>query len=354
MPEHLPRSRGPKGLSLALIWTVLASACAGLPGAKLAPEQIFQRSAPSIVRIQTRRPEGGAVGTGFVVSRGQIATNLHVIDGAEDAWVQSRDGMRFAIRNVVAFDESRDLAIVEVFAPDLTALTLADSDTLDEGERIYAIGNPFGLDYTITEGLFSGRRRLPDSPPVEVLQVSVALAPGSSGGPLLNSRGEVVGVATRTLQGGQALGLGVPSNALRELRDRPLSAGLTFEEFRASRGQSPPVGGHVRDIPKHDLSLIASCSDDDLAMIVRALQGAIQKGAPIYNRGDQETCYRIYEGAALRLVRELPATCAGGRTALDAGLTRAADIESFDDKAWAMRDAFDGMLDVIERRITPE
>src|SRR5262245_48689801 len=125
---------------LALVWLLLGAACASLPipGMQLAPEQIFERSAPSIVRIQVRRPEGGAIGSGFVVAPGQIATNLHVIDGADEAWVQSRDGLRFSVRRVVAMDEVRDLAIVEIFAPKLPPLRLADSDALSEGERVYA------------------------------------------------------------------------------------------------------------------------------------------------------------------------------------------------------------------------
>jgi hypothetical protein len=314
----------------------------------LAPEQIFERSAPSIVRIQVRRPEGGAVGSGFVVAPGQIATNLHVIDGADDAWIQSRDGMRFIVRRVLAMDEVRDLAILEIFAPDLPPLRLADSDTLTEGERIYAIGNPFGLDYTITEGLFSGRRRVSDEPLFDVLQVSVSLSPGSSGGPLINGRGEVIGVAARTISG-QPLGIGVPSNALRELRDRPVQAGVSFAEFRAARGRARPrPGERVRNVPDHPLSFIAGCTPADLGDILGQLQAAIRKGVPIYNSGDPETCFRIYEGAALRLVRDLPVACAGGRSALEDGVKRASTIDSYDDKAWAMRDAIDGLLNVIE------
>ncbi len=337
---------------LALLWLLLGAACASLPipGKQLAPEQIFQRSAPSIVRLQVRRPEGGAIGSGFVIAPSWIATNLHVIDGADEAWVQSREGLRFSVRRVIAMDEVRDLAIIEIIAPSLPALRLADSDSLSEGERVYAIGNPFGLDYTITEGLFSGRRRISDAPPIDVLQVSVSLSPGSSGGPLLNGRGEVVGVAARTIAG-QPLGIGVPSNALRELRDRPVEAGVSFAEFRASRGRARPrPGERVRNIPDHPVAYMAGCKADDLKTIEEGVQGAITKGAPMYNRGDPETCFRIYEGAALRLVRDLPQDCKGGRSALEDGVKRASDIESYDDKAWAMRDAFDGLLDVIDRR----
>ena len=331
---------------------LLGSACAGLPGMPLAPEQIFERSAPSIVRVQVRRAEGAGVGTGFVVAPGHIATNLHVIDGADEAFIQNREGMRYIVRRVVAMDERRDLAIVEIFAPDLPVLPLGDSDALTEGERVYAIGNPYGLDYTITEGLFSGRRRVFDAP-IDVLQVSVSLSPGSSGGPLLNRRGEVVGVATRTIAN-QPLGIGVPSNALRALRDRPVEAGQSFAEFRAERRARPRLGERVRNIPDHPVSFIAGCKSDDLASIAAEVQGAINKGAPIYNRGDPETCFRLYEGAALRLVRDLPTACKGGRSALEDGIQRAAGIESFDDKAWAMRDAFDGLLDVIDRRAEEE
>jgi serine protease Do len=344
-----PGSRRAAG-GLALLWFVLGSACAGLPGMPLGPEQIFERSAPSIVRLQVRRPDGDAVGSGFVIAPGQIATNLHVIDGAQEAYIQSRDGLRYTVRRVLAMDDVLDLAILEIAAPDLRPLRLADSDALTEGERIYAIGNPFGLDYTITEGLFSGRRRIRDTPPVDVLQVSVSLSPGSSGGPLINARGEVIGVASRTIPN-QPLGIGVPSNALRALRDRRVEAGVSFSEFRASRGVARPrPGQRVRNVPDHAVAFIAGCKPADLAIIASEVQRAIGKGAPAYNEGDPETCFRIYEGAALRLVRDLPAECAGGRSALQDGMDRASTIDNFDDKAWAMRDAFDGLLDVIDRR----
>jgi serine protease Do len=347
MVETLPSLRRP-ARCLAFLAALGAAACAGLPGMTLAPEQIFERSAPSIVRVQVRRAVGGdALGSGFVIAPGQIATNLHVIDGADEISIQSKDGLLFTVRRVLAIDEDRDLAILEIFAPNLRPLRLADSNALTQGERVYAIGSPYGFDYTITDGLFSGQRRVSNTPPIDVLQVSVSLSPGSSGGPLINGRGEVIGVATRTIPG-QPLGIGVPSNVLRDLRDKGIQAGVSFAEFRAARGSSPR---RVRLIPDHAVAFIAGCQREDLRTILMQVQDAIDNGVPLYNGGDPEACFRVYEGTALRLVRELPEACKGGRTALEDGIKRASTIESYDDKAWAMRDAFDGLLDVIARKV---
>jgi len=344
----------------AVLLTVLPglAGCSMLPGRALTPQKIFERTAPSVVRIDSVMTEGDAIGTGFVVSDRLIATNLHVIDGASKVSIQFPNGTRALVRRVVAFDEGQDLAILETAARGLRPLTLADSDGLAEGERIYAIGNPLGLDYTITDGLFSGRRRITEDEPVDLLQVSVLLSPGSSGGPLLNERGQVVGVATRTFAQ-QRYGLGIPSNSVSQLVELS-GEGLAFDQFAERRrgAKRPPASAagsaRRREIPVHPIELISSCSEDDIRIVAVSILEAIDRGAPAYNAGSPEDCYRIYEGAALRIVRDLGERCGGSRDALEYGLDRARGLESFDDKAWALRDSFDGLLDVVRRRIEGE
>lgn len=108
----------------------------------------------------------------------------------------------------------------------------------------------------------------------------------------------------------------------------------------------PPVARHV---PKHALSLVDGCSPSDLQALGDGIDEAISIGAPLYNAGNFAGCYHVYEGTAADLEHRLPATCAGPSRALAAGRARAASLDEPSDQAWAMRDAFDGLLDVLER-----
>jgi len=318
-----------------------------LPGSALSPRQIFDRTVPSIFRIEASSPSGTMIGTGFAISETRIATNLHVIDGASDVVLQSRDGLRLRARRVIAVDERQDLVILETDARDLPPLAIADSDALLAGDRLYAIGSPLGLDYTITDGLFSGRRDIDSRGGLSMLQVSVPLSQGSSGGPLLDERGRVVGIATLVFSE-EPFGLGIPSNVLTEVA-LVQTRGERFEEFASRRGPRSRQSGPDRRIPVHPVELLSDCSPDQIEALGYLIVGAIQRGAPAYNRGSPEDCFRIYEGTALRLGQLLTPTCRGGREALEAGLARAETLASYDEKAWAMRDTFDGLIDVIER-----
>src|SRR5207249_4793892 len=148
------------------------------------------------------------------------------------------------------------------------------------------------------------------------------------------------GVSTLMGTRGQNLNFAVPVGYLRPL----LASGkaVPLAEFTRRAGSR-------RSIPHHELALLDGCSALQLGGIVAGLAKAIAVGAPLYNDGNHEACFRIYEGAALDLVRKL-ARCAGIRHALEAGLRRAGTMEGYDDRAWALRDAFDGLIAVIERR----
>ncbi len=349
---HKRAARG-RGASAALGYSVLAIALAGLACSGLlqrsppSPRQIFERAVPSVVRVDV--DEGS--GAGFVIdAAGLIVTNLHVIDGTRSAQVRFRDGRTLPVARVRAVDERADLALIEVAASDLPVLPLADSDGIAVGERIYAIGNPLGFDYSMSDGIIGGLRELEGVP---ALQVSVPLSRGSSGGPILSERGEVVGVTRGIVPGGGALGIATPVNSVKALREaadgRPAQP---FEEFASARAaRTPRGGGRQREVPNHPVALLEGCSEQDLRRSVERVVLAIEEGAPIYNEGDPEGCYRVYARAARDLTTGLSTSCSGGRQALEEGLARADRQAEFDDKAWALRDAFDGLLDVIERRV---
>src|SRR5919109_403014 len=166
----------------------------------LSASEIYRRAADSVAYITARGAQSDATGTGFVVDAdGLIVTNAHVIDGADEISVKLGDGSAKRA-TVVGQDRSTDLALlrIDTGGAKLTPLKLADSSKVQIGDATYAIGNPFGLEDTLTTGVISATQRhitAPDGFSISgVLQTDAALNPGNSGGPLLDDRGQVIGV----------------------------------------------------------------------------------------------------------------------------------------------------------------
>ena len=303
----------------------------------LTPAQIAEIAIPSVVVIKT--PIG--LGSGFVAApEGKIVTNFHVIRGASQATVVTSDRVEHKDVEVIALDEAHDLAVLRISAPGLRPLPLADSSTSKPGEHVVAIGNPLGLGVTISDGLLSGIREFPKA---TFLQISAPISRGSSGGPVLNDRSEVIGVSTFLLAGGQNLNFAVPINAVKRMLEENKGTPLA-----ASAAAAPP-----RNIPNHPLSLLNGCPAPQLQTVVSAISRAINVGAPLYNQGNIEACYRIYEGAAMEAQRTV-AECPGPKQALTDGLSNAEKLASWSEKAWAMRDSFDGILAVARKNGTTE
>lgn len=340
---------------MTVAWLV---ACGSAPAAKpAAPEpkqlttkQLVNQSKPSIVAIQTIFPNGRkAAGTGFVVSAdGRIATNLHVVYGGAKVQVKLLDGSVFDVARVYATDKTRDLAVLGIDAPrKLPVLQLGDSDRVEAGERVIAIGNPLGiLEYTVSDGLISSVRRFSDA--LTILQISAPISQGSSGGPLFNTDGKVIGVATMIAGRGQNLNFGVPSNYLRAMIASKQS--LPFAEYAKQFKKLRPGSGFKRQIPDHPTTVFDGCTPKSIDEVYDAIGKAIDVGAPLYNKGDHEACYKIYELTALSFQRSGSTGCKGLRQALGDGLLRASTFKSFTEKAWAMRDAFDGIIAAVLRR----
>ena len=158
-----------------------------------------------------------AFGSGFVIGNGyDLATNFHVIEGASYVYAVSADGQEeILLENVKAYDKSSDLAVLHSSVSfNAKPLTLANSDKVRQGDRIYAIGYPLGLSNTLSDGIVSARYM---DLGVDYLQITAAISPGSSGGALLNSRGQVVGVVCAYYDGGQNLNVAITSNTLKNL-----------------------------------------------------------------------------------------------------------------------------------------
>jgi hypothetical protein len=182
-----------------------------------------------IVSIITSDKDGKPVaqGTGFLVSTdGRIVTNYHVIKGARSAIVKLPDGAFYDVDGVVAFDKARDLAVIKAHGQNFRVVTLGDSDRVQVGEEIVAIGSPLSLESTVSNGIVSGIRTIKEEGG-KLLQITAPISPGSSGGPLFNMAAEVVGITTLYLEGGENLNFAIPVNDAKRL----LSAGSKVRDF---------------------------------------------------------------------------------------------------------------------------
>ena len=165
-------------------------------------EDIIQSIKVSILKVQSDKGNG----TGFVVSeQGHILTCAHVLVGDRFQVISEHGDRRSA--EILGKDETCDLAILYANALSELPLTFADPATIAEGQTVYALGHPLGLDFTLSRGIISNRRRVRSG--VSLLQTDVSLNPGNCGGPLVNEQGEVIGVANQILEGGQGLGFGI-------------------------------------------------------------------------------------------------------------------------------------------------
>ncbi len=165
-------------------------------------EDAIQRIKVSILKVQA---DGGS-GTGFILSnQGHILTCAHVLVGNR-FYVISEHGDRRSVQ-ILGKDETCDLAILYDESLTDPSLTFADPAMIAEGQTVYALGHPLGFDFTLSRGIISNRQRVRSG--VSLVQTDVSLNPGNSGGPLVNEQGEVIGVASQILEGGQGLGFGI-------------------------------------------------------------------------------------------------------------------------------------------------
>lgn len=172
-----------------------------------------------VVTFLGRDGERQGLGSGFIVdSNGLIATNLHVIGEARPISVELQDGRKFDVTAIEATERSQDLAVLRIDARDLPALPLGNSDELQEGQPVVAIGNPVGLERSVVSGVLSGRRDIDGR---HMLQIAVPIERGNSGGPLLDMNGHVHGLLTLKSLKTENLGFAVPSNALKPLLAKP-------------------------------------------------------------------------------------------------------------------------------------
>jgi serine protease Do len=188
----------------------------------------FRRDTPAQQKVTS-------LGSGVIVSKeGHIVTNNHVVDGTDEVTVQLSDG-REAKAKIVGTDSQIDLAILKIDLKDLTPLVLGDSDKVKAGQIVMAIGNPFGLEESVSQGIISAKdRRAINDSTVEFFQTDTAINPGNSGGPLVNIRGEVIGINTAIYSesgGNQGIGFAIPSNVVKRAMTSILSKGRVVRGY---------------------------------------------------------------------------------------------------------------------------
>jgi serine protease Do len=176
-----------------------------------------------------QRVERGS-GSGFIInSSGQIVTNSHVVDGADSVTVTLKDGRTFEGK-VLGEDPVTDVAAIKINANNLPTLSVGNSDALQPGEAVVAIGNPLGLNNTVTSGIISATGRSSSDigasdKRVDYIQTDAAINPGNSGGPLLNARGQVIAMNTAIIRGAQGLGFAIPINTVQRIAQELIATG---------------------------------------------------------------------------------------------------------------------------------
>ena len=181
------------------------------------PQQIAKKSLGSTVLLITEDADGEAhgLGSGFFIGSGSIATNLHVVEDAPKGYAKLvGQDTKYNIDGIIAIDEKHDLVILQVTAFGISPLPLGDSDTIEIGEPVYVAGNPKGLEGTFSDGIISSIR---GEDAFKLLQMTAPISPGSSGGPVLNANGEVIGISVLTVRDGQNLNFAIPINYLKSL-----------------------------------------------------------------------------------------------------------------------------------------
>src|SRR6266481_5200466 len=205
-----------KFLSLIPVISI-AAAAQSAPPRKDIPTIAKAANGAIVTIITATNDKPIAQGTGFLVSAdGVIVTNYHVIETGNVAVIKFPDDTAFLVDGVLATDKVRDLAIIKIHGKPFRTLALGDSDDIQVGEEVVAIGNPLSLESTVSNGIISGVRTSKEQGG-KFLQTTAPISPGSSGGPLFNMRGDVVGINTLYLEGGENLNFAIPINEAKTL-----------------------------------------------------------------------------------------------------------------------------------------
>ncbi len=236
-----------------------------------------------------------SLGSGFIIDKdGYIITNNHVVDGADEIKVKLADGREYKAK-VIGRDPKTDLALIKISSlfKDLPALSLGDSDKMRVGDWVLAIGNPFGLEETVTQGIISATGRVIGSGPYDnFLQTDAPINPGNSGGPLINLSGEVIGINSAIIQSGQGIGFAIPSNMAKKITPQ------LKEKGRVSRGW---IGVSVQTMTP-EIAQALGLKEPQGVLVGEVVPGGPASAAGI-KRGDVIVSF---DGKEIKKVADLP------------------------------------------------
>src|SRR5689334_10888120 len=216
-------------LALLLIIPIKAQAQDILP-------ELVRRIKPSAVAIETFDSKGEKLsrGSGFFIDTDRIVTNRHVLEGAYRAEVHSSAGAVFPVKGVLAVDAEGDIAVLKIDPPTPAIRPLAlDKTSPQEGESVVVIGNPLGLEGSVTNGIVSAVRDIPTFG--RIIQITAAISSGSSGSPVVNMQGQVIGIATLQITGGQSVNFAIPSERIAQLQVASL---MSLADLVATTGRN--------------------------------------------------------------------------------------------------------------------
>lgn len=204
----------------------------------LLPE-LVRRIKPSAVAIETFDSKGEKLsrGSGFFVETDRIVTNRHVLEGAYRAEVHSSSGTVFPVKGVLAVDAEGDIALLKIDAPAAPIRPLPlDKTSPQEGESVVVIGNPLGLEGSVTNGIVSAVRDIPTFG--RIIQITAPISSGSSGSPVVNMQGQVIGIATLQITGGQSVNFAIPSERISQMQVAQAQTMSSLADLVASTGRN--------------------------------------------------------------------------------------------------------------------
>lgn len=254
-----------------LVAALGSTVAANLAGQDLAPRDIATRARPAVVLV-TALAQDQTIGQGsgfFVSADGRLVTNRHVVEGADRLRVELSTGEVYDRVFYVSGDERRDLVILRIPVSTATPLSVSDERDIEVGDPVYVIGNPMGLDGTFSDGLVSAKRTVDG---VSLLQISAPISPGSSGGPVLNAAGDVVGVATSSVRDGQNLNMAVPARyaaGLLAMGEPP----RPFEEVASSLATTSRSAAFAADPANDEVEPWVRVLFDEMAAVDKKAKG---------------------------------------------------------------------------------
>lgn len=247
-----------------------------------------------------------SLGSGFIIRKdGLILTNNHVIEDAEEIMIRLNDEREFKAK-VIGKDKKIDIALLKIEDKgELPIAELGDSDKLEIGEWVLAIGNPFGLGHTVTAGIVSAKGRVIGAGPYDdFIQTDASINPGNSGGPLFNMKGEVVGINTAITASGQGIGFAIPINTVKNLLSQ------LEKEGKVTRGW---LGVMIQEVTK-DLAKSLGLKKEEGALVGDVISGGPAEKAGIM-RGD---VIIEFDNKKIKKMKELPAIVANSLVGKDA------------------------------------